>query len=111
MLNFLEVKELRSYRSRWSLGVKPLVLSIGYKRNNIWLNSLTTNYYPYLRKLSNFLLDYHRFQFSIFKVVKEQGIALERRFALVLNLNAEFDFGLYCATQVGNRSKVGNEAY
>ena len=40
-LNFLEVKELRSYRSRWSLGVKPLVLSIGYKRNNIWLNSLT----------------------------------------------------------------------
>ena len=52
MLNFLEVKELRSYRSRWSLGVKPLVLSIGYKRNNIWLNSLTTNYYPYLRKLS-----------------------------------------------------------
>ena len=41
MLNFWEVKELRSYRSRWSLGVKPLVLSIGYKRNNIWLNSLT----------------------------------------------------------------------
>ena len=40
-LNFLEVKELRSYRSRWSLGVKPLVLSIVYKRNNIWLNSLT----------------------------------------------------------------------
>ena len=33
--------ELRSYRSRWSLGVKPLVWSIGYKRNNIWLNSLT----------------------------------------------------------------------
>ena len=40
-LNVLVVKELRSYRSRWSLGVKPLVLSIGYKRNNIWLNSLT----------------------------------------------------------------------
>ena len=36
MLNFLEVKELRSYRSRWSLGV----------------NSLTTNYYPYLLKLN-----------------------------------------------------------
>ena len=41
VLNFLGVKELRSYRSRWSLGVKPLVWSIGYKRNNIWLNSLT----------------------------------------------------------------------
>ena len=51
MLNFLEVKELRSYRSRWSLGVKPLVLSIGYKRNNIWLNSLNSLNSPYLLKL------------------------------------------------------------
>ena len=66
----------------------------------------STDYHRY-----NFLLDYHRFQFSIFKVVKEQGVALKRRFALVLNLNAEFDFGLHSATQVGNRSKVGNEAY
>ena len=57
MLNFLEVKELRSYRSRWSLGVKPLVVSIGYKRNNIWLNSLTTYFFPYLRKLSNKLIN------------------------------------------------------
>ena len=38
---FWGVKELSSYRSRWSLGVKPLVWSIRYKRNNIWLNSLT----------------------------------------------------------------------
>ena len=41
VLNIMGVKELRSYRSLWSLGVKPLVLSIGYKRNHIWLNSLT----------------------------------------------------------------------
>ena len=33
--------ELRSYRSLRSLGVKPLVMSIEYQRNNIWLNSLT----------------------------------------------------------------------
>ena len=45
--------ELRSYCSRWSLGIKPLVWSIGYKRNDIWLDSLTTNYFPFLRKLSN----------------------------------------------------------
>ena len=65
----------------------------------------STDYHRY-----NFLLDYHRFQFSIFKVVKEQGVALERRFALVLNLDTELDLRLHRATQVGNRRKVGHKA-
>lgn len=51
--NSLLYRVLRSYCSRWSLGIKPLVWSIGYKRNDIWLDSLTTNYFPFLRKLSN----------------------------------------------------------
>ena len=51
--NSLLYRVLRSYCSRWSLGIKPLVWSIGYKRNDIWLDSLTTNYFPFLRKLRN----------------------------------------------------------
>ena len=51
--------ELRSYRSLRSLGVKPLVKSIGYKRKNIWLNSLTPNKFLYLRKFSSSFFTLH----------------------------------------------------
>ena len=43
MLNFLEVKELRSYRSRGSLGVKPLVLSKKSKNNKKIISFLLTD--------------------------------------------------------------------
>ena len=74
-------------------------------------NIIFTMMFDSLNSIFNLQSSIFNFQSSIFKVVKEQGVALERRFALVLNLNAEFDFGLYSAAQIGNRSKVGNEAY
>ena len=47
-------------------------------------------------------------QYLIFKIVKEQGITLKRRLTLVFDFDAELDFGLHCATQIGNRGEISN---